>query len=170
MLNLSSSLKEELAKNNTIYFWLIQIGPLYATDSPERITYEGNEYVPYPLDINGFKQADGSPLDGGTIRLGNVTQELAASVLSNSLADAVVYIKCAFFDAHMNSKGHVLVASGRVDGRPSLDEEWASLSIEPHLNPWTISSPRRRITKSIFPTLPIRGTKITWGTSIMVIK
>lgn len=166
----SQSLIDERAKQNVMPFWLAKVGIFCATDCDRSINYNGDTYLPYPLQLSGFRSADGSPLDGGAIKIGNVDNSLSSLVLNNALKNAEVYIYEAWLDASLSIIGADLICQGKVDGRPGLSELWAQVTVAAHLNPWTQRYPRTRLTKSSFPFLPTRGTKFTWGSSIIEVQ
>lgn len=170
MKSYSAALKTEKAKQNVTPFWLVKLGAYRYTDCPQQLAYDGDTYYTMPMQLSGFRTSDGSTLDGGQIQLGNISLELSAMVLNNSLKNAAVYVREAFYDENMALIDTDLVAAGKIDGRPGLDEKWATITVAAFLNPWTQLCPRRRISKANFPYLPPRGTKFAWGNSIITVK
>jgi hypothetical protein len=170
MKTYSATLKAEKAKQNVTSFWLVKIGNYCYTDCPLPLDYDGDTYNTMPMRLSGFKASDGSTLDGGQIQLGNVSLEMSSLVLNNTLKNAAVYIREAFYDSNMQLIDTDLIAAGKVDGRPGLDEQWASITVAAFINPWTQRCPRTKITKKNFPFLPARGTKFTWGNTIITVK
>jgi hypothetical protein len=167
----SQALIDEKKKQSVKTFWLVNIGDIYFyTDRNETISYGNNPYIPWPVEISGFKSSDGSPLDGGTVRLGNVTLEMSSLVLNNLLKNKTVYVYEAWLDIDNEIIEVELICPGKIDGRPGLDEHWVNINVVAHVNPWTQGCPRKRITKANYPTLPRRGDKMVWGTSIITFK
>lgn len=171
MITQTQPLIAEQAKQNATTFRLVKIGTAYCyTDCDRNIVYNGDTYVPYPLQVSGFNTSDGSPLDGGQIHLGNVNLAMSSLVLNGLLKNKDVYVYLAWLDAAGAIIGVDTVVMGKVDGRPALDEQWCSITVAAHLNPWTQHFPRRRVTKNNFPFIPVRGKKFTWGSTIMEVK
>jgi hypothetical protein len=160
----SPELIAEKKKQNVRTFWLIKIGDNYHyTDCDQELSYGGDTYAPWPMKLSGFRASDGSPLDNGKIQLGNVTLALSAMVLNNSIKNAIVKIHEAWYDDSMTEIAVEMVAAGKVDGRPGLDERWCEITVATPINPWTQRCPRLRITKTNFPFLPAKGQKLNWG-------
>lgn len=170
MKNYSQALIDEKKKQNVTTFWLVKISTYCYTDCNQAIAYNGDTYNPWPLQLNGMQSSDGSPLDAVTIGLGNANLELSSIVLNSLFKNADVFINEAWLDANNTIIAADLVFAGKVDGRPALNEMWATVTAAPHINPWTQGFPRRRITKKLFPFLPSRGDKFTWGQTIITIK
>lgn len=171
MITQSQQLIDEQKKQNATTFRLVKIGTAYCyTDCDQSIVYNSDTYLPWPLQVSGFRSSDGSPLDGGQIQLGNTDLTLSNLVLKNLIKDKDVYLYLAWLDANMAIVGVDMTAMGKVDGRPALDEQWGTITVAAHLNPWTQRFPRRMITKSNFPFIPVRGTKFTWGSAIIEVK
>ncbi|MEM2899433.1 MAG: hypothetical protein QXT63_01455 [Thermoplasmata archaeon] len=170
MKTLSQALIDEKKKQNVTTFFLIKIGSYHYTDCNKPIVYNSDTYNPIPLQISGIKLSDANTLDGCQIQLGNVNLEFLSLVLNNLLKNQEVYIYEAWFNSSMDLIDVELIFSGKVDGRPGINEMWATITVAPHLNPWTQRFPRRRITKKEFPFLPERGTKFVWGSTIMTVK
>lgn len=171
MITQSQALIDEQKKQNVTTFYLVKIGTTYCyTDSDKNIVYNGDTYVTYPLQVNGFSVSDGSPLDGGEIKLGNVNLAMSSLVLNGLLKNKDVYIYRAWLNTAASIIGVDIVAMGKVDGRPALDEQWCRITVAAHINPWTQRFPRRLISKNNFPFIPIRGKKYTWGSTIMEVK
>jgi len=86
------------------------------------------------------------------------------------LQNAEVYIYEQWYEQDMTLINTELVFAGKVDGKPGLTEEYASITVSGHINPWTQRFPRRRITKKNYPFIPDRGTQFTWGGEIIEIQ
>jgi len=149
MKSLTQALQTEKAKANVTTFFLINLGGLYGfTDCNVTINYNGLDYLPCPLQVNGFSVSNTSNLDGGSISFGNITNLFSSLVLNNDLRDMEVEIYEQWFDSANTVIDTEVVYIGKVSGRPSLNEQWCSVTVQSHKNPWTIRTPRRRITKT----------------------
>jgi phage-related protein len=133
---------------------LIQIGTFYFTNFNIAIIYQGNTYVPWTLEFDGIKSSDANPLDGTTIKLANggtteSNQNIVSSmILNNSITNAPVVIQECILNDDLSELGTYMIFSGQVDGRPGLDEQWATIAVAAFANPWTQRFPKRRITAS----------------------
>lgn len=171
MKSLSGPLLTEKAKGAVTVFNLVNIGDTYFyTDCDIALAYGGHTYTPMPMQLPSFKSSDGSVMDAGTIKLGNVDLAMSSLRLNDNLTNQVIYAYEAFYDAAMSQVGVEQIYVGKVDGKPSLDESWVTIQTSAHINPWTQRFPRRRITMKDFPTLPRKGQYVTWGTNTIVIK
>lgn len=168
----SDALIAEKQKQNVTTFWLVKMdGVIYITNCDQEIVYNGDTYHPYPLKLSGFKSADGSPLDGGTIQIGNVDLTMSSLVLNNRPPyGPPVTVYEAWFDESMSLIAAEVIGFGKIDGRPALDENWCTVNISGQLNAWTQRYPRTRITRANFPFLPLWGKTFTWGSTIITIE
>lgn len=164
------ALTDEKKKQNVTVFWLVRVGEYGFTDCDVDISYLGNIYKSFPVQLDAIKSSDGSPLDSVQVSLGNVDLTLSSLILNNTIKNADVLIYEAWFDADNNIIDAEQVFTGKVDGRPAFNEMRATITTAPFLNPWTQSFPRRRITKKLFPFLPSRGDEFTWGGKVIKIK
>jgi hypothetical protein len=170
MKSYSPALIEEKKKQAVTTFYLVKIGTYCFTDCNETIVYNNETFTPWPVKIDGIVSRDGSPLDTTRIIMSNVDLSMSSFVLNGLFDNKSVYIYEAWFDSNMSIIGTDLLFVGKVDGRPSLTELECTITVAPHLNPWTQRFPRRRITKSLFPFLPQRGKKFIWGNVVITIK
>ena len=170
MKSFSPQLSAEKAKQNVISFWFIAIGDYYFTSCPKNYIFNSITYQYCPLEISAIKISDGDTSDGCEIRLNSVDLTVAALVLYNSFKYATVTIEEVWFDINMQIIDSEIVFRGKVDGRPSLDEQGAIITVAPHNNFWQLKCPGIIISKYTFPNMPERGTRIAWGDTIITIK
>jgi hypothetical protein len=147
MKSYSEQILTEKQKSSVTTFLLVKIGTYCFTDSNIDIQHDGNTYQAYPLQISNIKSSDVSPLDGCTIKIGNVNLTLSSLVLNNLLKEKEVSIYEGWFNADGGLIEAVPVFFGKVDGRSGVDELWATITAMPFHNPWTSRCPRRRISK-----------------------
>lgn len=171
MKSLGATLLTEKAKGAVTVFNLVNIGDTYFyTDCDVLLSYGGHNYTPMPMQLPAFKSSDGSVLDSGTVKLGNVDRALSSLRLNGNLNNQLIYVYEAWYDSAMALIGTELIFAGKVDGKPALDELWATITVSANINPWTQRFPRRRITMKDFTAMPRRGQRITWGTNVITIK
>jgi hypothetical protein len=166
----SQELIDEKAKNSVITFWFVKIGGYYFTNCIQNFDYNGFTYLSYPIEVSSISVSDAGTLDGCNITIGSVDLTIGSLILNNDFKYADVTIEELWFDSNMNLIGADAVFKGKVDGRPSLSEQWATIAVAAHKNPWTAKCPGTVITKFNFPHLPERGTRIAWGNTIVIIK
>jgi hypothetical protein len=171
MKNLSAPLLTEKAGANVTVFNLIKIGTaFFYTDCDVSLSYGGNTYAPVPMELPAFRSSDGSVMDSGTIKIGNVDLAMSSLRLNGNLENQLVYVYEAWYDASMALIGVEQLYAGKIDGKPALDELWVTIRTSAHINPWTQRFPRRRITIKDFPNMPRKGAIITWGLNVITIK
>jgi phage-related protein len=145
MKNLPTSVLTEKAKSEIRSFKLLKLDTYYFTDCDQSIQYSGDTYSPRPIILEGFSASGEMPLEGGTIKIGDVDLTIASLVLNNSLKDKDVVIYETYFDSSMNIVGTELVFEGRVEGQELPDEYWAVLKVSPYRYSMNITIPRRYI-------------------------
>ena len=171
MKSFSQTMIVERAKGNILTFLLARMSADFRwTDCPKGLFYNGEAYSYAALRISGFRSADGTPLDGGTVTVGNADNE-AGSIILNSLLDgASPRIYEAWLNPDMSLIGVDLIGAGKVQGRGECDEESATWTVSSYLNLSSKRFPPRIITRSLFPYMPARGRKFTWGSTIIEVK
>lgn len=166
----SPQLIAEKAKANVTTYWFIRIGDFCFTDCPETIDHSGMTYIYYPIKLSAIEVSDANTMDGCQIELGSVDLTAASLVLNNTIKYADVTIEEVWFDSTMTEIDSEIVFTGKVDGRPELNEEFAIITVSPHKNPWTARFPGTMISKYNFPNIPERGTKIAWWDMVITIE
>ena len=66
----SPALAAEKRKMAVTYVYFVKIGTYCFGSSTHLIVFKGDHYEPYPMKLDDFLASDGSPLDGGEIRIG----------------------------------------------------------------------------------------------------
>lgn len=163
MKSQGGALIAEKISQNVTTFWLVNLGDTYFyTDCDESISYGGDTYVSYPLEVDGLKSGTGSPINDAIIRLGNVELEQSAAILNGTYENLSIFI----YEAWLDSDGTMIDAetafAGKVDGKCGVDEQWATIVAAQNLNPWTKRFPPRLITRKDFTFIPPRGTIFEW--------
>ena len=146
MKTLAPSLITEKAKSQVQVYYLLDLGGFYFTDKREGYTYT-NSYIYYPFTFGNIKGSDADPLEGTTLEMGNVNNTMSAAILNNTLREATVRIREIYLDSAGTFVGIETLFYGKVSGRPSCNEQSATITLVPHRNPWSVACPRRRISK-----------------------
>jgi len=147
MKGLSSGLLAEKAGSANTPFYLVKIDNTYFyTDCDQPITYDSNTYNPAPLQVDGFRSSSDLPLDGGSIKIGNVDLVFSSLVLNGSLANKNVFVYEVYLDSSFEVVDAELLFEGRIEGQ-SLTEKWAALTCTPFRYKWGSMTPRRRIVR-----------------------
>ena len=209
MKTFSAELIAEKAAGHVAVYRLVKIGNYCYTNCDQSVLYNGDEYLPSPLEISDLVFSDAGSSDGTQVRVGNVTLEMSSLILNNALKDVLVTLYEAWLVKASLPTIEILGVEefplGKVDGRPGIDEHWATIQASPQ-NIIGAVTPRRRIDRSCgwipgdadcalaaaigackktfeactallntarfggFRHLPVRGTKFTWGNSVITIK
>lgn len=171
MKSFSEQMIEERAKGNVLSFLLARMSADFRyTDCPGGFTYNAEAYTYTGLRISGFRSADGTPLDGGTVSVGNADNVAGAIVLNSLLDGETAKIWEIWLTQQMGIIGVDLLGAGRVLGRGECSEEAVMWTVSSYLNLAAKRFPPRLITRKLFPYMPQRGMKFTWGGTIVEVK
>ncbi len=145
---LSQQLRAEKAKAEVISFYLVKLDTYCYTDCDVSIMYNGDTYMPLPLQLQDFQSSADMALEGGNIRLGNVDLVVSSLILNNLLKNKNVTIYEAFFDSNNTIIDVDTIFVGRIEGQTIDDEYWATIYVSAYRYNQKTYIPNRRINRT----------------------
>lgn len=165
MRTLSSGAATEIAKPVTTPGYFVEI--LFASplrlSSRETLSWSGNSWVSWDLDVTGLSAEADVSTQSGQIVLGDTDNTLAALILAQGIADRAINV-WKFYGSAPGPTDPVAMFAG-VGDEARFDPDAGRVTVTlAQQGGVTLFSPRRYITKAEgFSVVPAAGAILTWN-------